>query len=92
MNAYATPLPSPPRDAFIELCQRYDGLLADGAPALEDTARTDLRAFARLFDMGMEDASEADVWVAVRRRLEADLAPALQGAAEWVYEEQKQAA
>ncbi|MDO8410831.1 MAG: hypothetical protein Q7S93_12330 [Phenylobacterium sp.] len=66
--------------------------MTEEAPALSDAARTDLRAFARLFDMAMEEAGEAEVWAAVRRRLEEDLTPALQAPAEWVYEEQKQAA
>ena len=92
MHAYAAPMSVPPTGAFIDLCRLYDVLLTEEAPMLSETARTDLRAFARLFDMSLEDAGDAEVWAAVRRRLEDDLAPALQVAAEWVYEDQKQAA
>ncbi len=92
MHAYAAPLSVPPTGAFMDLCRLYDVLLTEEAPTLSDTARMDLRAFARLFDMAMEEACEAEVWAAVRRRLEDDLASGLQVAAEWVYEDQKQAA
>lgn len=92
MHAYAAPMTVPPTGAFMDLCRLYDVLLSENAPALSETARMDLRAFARLFDMALEEACEAEVWAAVRRRLEDDLAPALQVAAEWGYEDQKQAA
>ena len=92
MHAYAAPLSVPPTGAFMDLCRLYDVLLTEEAPVLSDTARMDLRAFARLFDMAMEEAREAEVWAAVRRRLEDDLTLGLQVAAEWVYEDQKQAA
>ena len=92
MHAYAAPLSVPPTGAFMDLCRLYDVLLTEEAPVLSDTARMDLRAFARLFDMAMEEAREAEVWAAVRRRLEDDLASGLQVAAEWVYEDQKQGA
>jgi methylphosphotriester-DNA--protein-cysteine methyltransferase len=92
MYAYAAPLSVPPTGAFMDLCRLYDVLLTEEAPTLPETARTDLRAFARLFDLALEEACEAEVWAAVRRRLADDLAPALQVAAEWGYEDQKQAA
>ncbi|WP_300575344.1 hypothetical protein [Phenylobacterium sp.] len=92
MHAYAAPLSAPPTGAFIDLCHLYDVLLTGDAPALPEAARTDLRAFARLFDMALEEACEAEVWAAVRRRLKDDLATALQADAEWGYEDQQRAA
>lgn len=76
----------------MDLCASYDPLLADGEAALSESARTDLRAFARLFDLALEEASDADVWRAVRERLARDFAPPLQVEAEWGYEEPKRAA
>jgi len=92
MHAYAAPLSIQPAGAFIDLCATYDPLLAGGQAALSETARTDLRVFARLFDLALEEASDAEVWRAVRRRLAQDLSPPLQVEAEWGYEEPKRAA
>lgn len=58
--------------AFRQLCRLYDPLLVGDAPDLSRAARTDLRAFARLYDLP-EAMDEAQAWSLVRRRLAADL-------------------
>jgi len=92
MSVQASPDPALPSGAFHDLCARYDGLLADQEVALSKAARIDLRAFARLYDLALEEAGDAEVWRQVRRRLMEDLSTPLQAAAEWGYEGQRQAA
>lgn len=68
-------LPSTPPHAFADLCERFDPLLSGALESLGKAARTDLRAFARLFDLALEEADDAEVWRAVRLRLQQDFAP-----------------
>jgi hypothetical protein len=92
MSVPASPNVGVPSGAFHDLCALYDGLLTGEGVALSEAARTDLRAFSRLYDLPLEEASEAEVWREVRLRLAQDLSTPLQAAAEWGYEGQKQAA
>ncbi len=78
--------------AFPDLCAVYDGLLSGEDPLLSDAAQTDLRAFARLYDLALETANEAEVWRQVRVRLQQDLSRPLQTTDEWRYEGQARAA
>ncbi len=92
MSVHASPVPVDSRRAFHDLCALYDGLLAGEGVTLSAAAQTDLRAFSRLYDLPLEGASAAEVWRQVRRRLDHDLSTPLQAAAEWGYEDGKQAA
>jgi len=92
MSVFASPKPGVPSGAFHDLCALYDGLLTVQGVALSAAAQTDLRAFSRLYDLPLEEASEAEVWRQVRLRLMQELSTPLQAVAEWGYEGQRQAA
>ncbi|MDO8902732.1 MAG: hypothetical protein Q7V15_15410 [Phenylobacterium sp.] len=92
MSAYASPVSRASSAAFDDLCAVYDQLLGAGEVVLSEAARIDLRAFSRLYDLPLEEASAAEVWREVRMRLQQDLATPLQTPAEWGYEDQRQAA
>lgn len=57
--------------AFVDLCQAYDGLLEPGSAPPSAAARTDLATFAKVLDLdpGLEEASAAEIWRQVRPRL-----------------------
>lgn len=92
MSAYPSPPFPSAATAFQDLCALYDPLLGAGGAALPESARIDLRAFARLYDLALEEAGEAEVWREVRGRLAQDVAAPLQTPGEWGYEEARQAA
>lgn len=92
MSVHASPVSASSNRAFLDLCAVYDGLLAGEGVVLSAAAQTDLRAFSRLYDLPLEEASEAEVWREVRVRLQADLASPLQARPEWGYEDQQAAA
>lgn len=92
MSVHASPSLSAPNGAFHDLCALYDGLLTGEAVVLTEAARTDLRAFSRLYDLPLEEASEPEVWREVRVRLQQDLATPLQASGEWGYEDRRAAA
>lgn len=92
MSVHASPVRASSNRAFLDLCAVYDGLLAGEGVVLSAAAQTDLRAFSRLYDLPLEEASEAEVWSEVRVRLQADLASPLQARPEWGYEDQQAAA
>lgn len=92
MSVHASPVSASSNRAFLDLCAVYDGLLAGEGVVLSAADQTDLRAFSRLYDLPLEEASEAEVWREVRVRLQADLASPLQARPEWGYEDQQAAA
>ncbi|MDZ4319178.1 MAG: hypothetical protein U1A07_10140 [Phenylobacterium sp.] len=92
MSVHASSVRASSNRAFLDLCAVYDGLLAGEGVVLSAAAQTDLRAFSRLYDLPLEEASEAEVWREVRVRLQADLASPLQARPEWGYEDQQAAA
>lgn len=52
------------------LLERYDPLLGDASPELDQTAAEDLRTLARVFDLRVEaDASAVEVWKSLRPAL-----------------------
>lgn len=71
------PAPVDLDDPYAALCAQLDPLLSGDDRVLDPTAQVDLRAFARLFDLPLEDATDAEVWRAVRPLLLQDITPQL---------------